>query len=245
MKDLSKKLEPRLYPRLNIHHRKGSGRRELDVCARPSDDGNSGHILFFGVAKTVERSSENAFRPQKSKQDFDKAKSNKQQNVNLRPLEKRSHWQPLSRLKEYGENVKVVTGKSEGKANYFRAFSNCIKVSPKLASKQDEYSRRTKELLPYRFQKTARLYGVSPLVLIVKATPKKKQKNNSKPSESSKRLNGPEIAPNMAEFDEFPDEFNFESKESLEGLDKQSTNYLDANSFELSHVFDLDLQLRK
>jgi hypothetical protein len=138
----------------------------------------------------------------------------------------------LSRLKEYGDNVKVVTGKSEGKANYFRAFSNSIKVSPKVGSTEDDQTRRTRELLPYRFQRTARLYGVSPLVLMVKSTPKRL---SLKPKplnqmESFKRVNGPEIAPNMAEFDEFPDEFTFESKQSLDGTDIPCKTHSDTSS---------------
>jgi hypothetical protein len=190
---------------------------------------NSGHLLFFEAKEPDINRKNGAFRGKKlnqklvSKPICDSSIAlvqpcqTKVFNTSCIPLPKgkKCHWEPLSAVK--GNDVKIMAGKSEGRSNYFRVFSNNVPAETK-TSKTDPAVKRMKELLPYRFHKTARLYGVSPLVLIVKSTPKKigpKTKPKVVKGESSNRLAGPELAPAMADFNEFPDMFTFESRTNL------------------------------
>ena len=100
----------------------------------------------------------------------------------------------------------VILGESKGKKDYFRAFTSTL-------PKPSDHKDRIAQLLPHRMKKTMRLYGVSPLLLLKKS--KYRVKSAAKPKERPKaqdqkkinpkkvRVNGPEIAPNFGEDDEF------------------------------------------
>lgn len=90
-----------------------------------------------------------------------------------------------------------MLGQANGRMNYFRAFvGNIPTTNTKLTSRLDV-------LLPHRTKRTARLYGVTPLVFTANTNLIPKAKNKPK---NKRRIEGPEIAPNMAEVDEFINE---------------------------------------
>ncbi|KAJ2999467.1 hypothetical protein HDV02_002780 [Globomyces sp. JEL0801] len=145
------------------------------------------------------------------------------QNVNRfqpkRELKTReNHWKKPDVIQEFN-NVDVVLGNPPiGQCNYFRAFTTNIQIPKQSKS-------RTEILLPHKAKKTVRLYGVKPLVLLTKTNQhpiqfmdrnvrknvinKPQMLSNAPKSKSPSksisrgRIDGPEIAPNMADDNEF------------------------------------------
>jgi hypothetical protein len=115
-----------------------------------------------------------------------------------------SNQKRMATFPKYSDQV-ILLGEPLGHLNYFRAFTNNISV-PKLVKEN-----RIETLLPHRPKKTLRLYGVTPLVLLGKGKPtspvqkwkEKVKKVRSEAKEPDRRIDGPEIAPNMADIDEF------------------------------------------
>ncbi|KAJ3321520.1 hypothetical protein HDV06_004056 [Boothiomyces sp. JEL0866] len=98
----------------------------------------------------------------------------------------------LSEVSQYDKNVSIVLGQSNGHTNYFRAFVNTVTVPTQGKNRLDA-------LLPYRAKRAIRIYSDAPLVLL---SPKKPNYQLSIKSDR-KRVTGPEIAPNMADTNEF------------------------------------------
>ncbi|KAJ3313823.1 hypothetical protein HDV04_001384, partial [Boothiomyces sp. JEL0838] len=107
---------------------------------------------------------------------------------------KENHWKKITEVSQYDKNVSIVLGESNGHSNYFRAFVNTVSIPSNSKSKS-----RLDALLPHRTKKSIRIYGDKPLVLL---KPSKPKLIPSIPLEK-RRVNGPEIAPNMAEINEF------------------------------------------
>ncbi|KAJ3262617.1 hypothetical protein HK103_000146 [Boothiomyces macroporosus] len=98
----------------------------------------------------------------------------------------------ITEVSQYDKNVSIVLGQSNGHSNYFRAFVNTVSIPSNSKSRLDA-------LLPHRTKKSIRIYGDKPLVLLKPIKPKFIP---GKPL-AKRRVNGPEIAPNMAEINEF------------------------------------------
>ncbi|KAJ3304366.1 hypothetical protein HDV03_002847 [Kappamyces sp. JEL0829] len=118
-------------------------------------------------------------------------------------------WQPKSNLPKYDSSTMVVLGEGEGKNQYFRAFAKTVK-------KPNDDKDKVARLLPHRMKQTMRLYGVSPLVLLKRShhkrakavaprpvLPPDQTELPEEPDLHSRRIDGPEIAPNFGELNEF------------------------------------------
>ena len=121
----------------------------------------------------------------------------------------------------------IILGEHRAKKDYFRAFATAV-------AKPIDKKNRAAKLLPYKMKKTMRLYGVSPLLLLkrskIRIEPSSKSKGKEMDSKersrrkdmrkpqlllvsNDKRVDGPEIAPNFSEENEFDVvDFDFEAK---------------------------------
>jgi hypothetical protein len=208
----------------------------------------SGHLLFFETAVDLNVKNK-AFKGFKGKRnnrilqpkpcfntskDFVQkfiAEKDASKNTAIVTNPKKCYWEPLSAIKD--KDLKVIIGNPNKMPNYFRVFSHNIPKLPK--NSVNDADRKKMNLLPHRFRNTARVYGISPLALVVKSTPKRLGNKMKLKKEnrivSANRLGGPELAPAMAEFNEFPDLFLFESKE---GCDISSLVEIKPSSYDIT-----------
>ncbi|KAJ3272115.1 hypothetical protein HDV01_005980 [Terramyces sp. JEL0728] len=111
---------------------------------------------------------------------------------------KKQKCKRISEIPHYDKNVTIVLGQSKGQDNYFRAFVNTISVPSPNRSRIDT-------LLPHRAKKSVRIYSDAPMVLLSseKRYPNKFVEKQVVNHRNKNRISGPEIAPNMAEMNEF------------------------------------------
>jgi len=140
-------------------------------------------------------------------------------------------WKPQNTIGRFDSKTSIAIGDPKGRTGYFRAFASSFQVPVKASTEERKESERVYRLLPHKMKKTLRLYGVSPLVLLrstqrrisinskqssMKSLERKitSLKIGNKPKQETKklkadrsnerlRIDGPEIAPNFGEANEF------------------------------------------